>query len=90
GLLNCGSRDELKELYRSQVDYALSAGQITRESKWTDSLAVGSKEFVEDVQAKLGIKAAGRTARERQMLGMSSGNHSSFLTVVILTPKMAF
>ena len=64
GLLNCRSRDELKYLYRSQVEYALSAGQVTRESKWTDSLAVGSKQFVEEVQAKLGIKAAGRTARE--------------------------
>ena len=64
GLLNCGSRDELKDLYRSQVEYALSAGPLTRQSKWTDSLAVGSQPFVEEVQAKLGIKAAGRTARE--------------------------
>jgi hypothetical protein len=31
-----------------------------RQPKWTESIAVGSKEFVEETQTKLGIKAKGR------------------------------
>jgi len=31
-----------------------------RESQWTESIAVGSKEFVEDTKEQLGIRARGR------------------------------
>ena len=31
-----------------------------RESRWTESIAVGSKVFVEKTKAELGIKAIGR------------------------------
>jgi hypothetical protein len=31
-----------------------------RESRWTESIAVGSKAFVENTKAELGIKAIGR------------------------------
>ena len=34
-----------------------------REDKWTRSIAVGSKEFVEDVKTELGFLAKGRKAR---------------------------
>ena len=31
-----------------------------RESRWTESIAVGSKAFVENTKSELGIKAIGR------------------------------
>jgi REP element-mobilizing transposase RayT len=35
-----------------------------RESKWSQSIAVGSKSFIEDIKAKLGIRAKGRQVGE--------------------------
>jgi hypothetical protein len=33
---------------------------IQRDAKWTESIAVGDKEFVMEIKAKLGAKAIGR------------------------------
>jgi REP-associated tyrosine transposase len=35
-----------------------------RESKWSQSIAVGSKSFVEGIKEKLGIRAKGRKVEE--------------------------
>ena len=37
----------------------------TRESCWTESIAVGNRQFVEDTKDKLGIKVQGRKVVER-------------------------
>ena len=57
-----GLRDmkELQEAYRERVQEACTQHGIARESKWTESIAVGSKEFVEDTKERLGVKARGR------------------------------
>ena len=39
-------------------------GSNQREAKWTESIAVGDKEFVMETKAKLGAKAIGRRAVE--------------------------
>ena len=36
-----------------------------RESCWTESIAIGSSNFVEDIKVKLGIKAVGRRIEEQ-------------------------
>ncbi len=36
----------------------------TRESCWTESIAVGNRQFVEDTKTKLGMKAQGRKVVE--------------------------
>jgi len=38
----------------------LKTKNYVRESKWTQSIAVGSKIFVQDIKEKLGIRAKGR------------------------------
>ena len=39
-------------------------GSNKRDAKWTESLAVGNKEFVMETKAKLGAKTMGRRAIE--------------------------
>jgi len=52
--------DELQESCRNWIDDAIGSQNCNRESKWTESIAVGSKRFVEATKERLGIKARGR------------------------------
>ena len=42
----------------------LKTKNYVRESKWSQSIAVGSKNFVEGIKEKLGIRAKGRKVGE--------------------------
>jgi REP element-mobilizing transposase RayT len=59
-LLNYRSLGELAAAYRGWIDEALSASALRRERRWTESIAVGSEQFVYATQVKLGIKGRGR------------------------------
>jgi len=59
-LLDIKDMEELKRSYREWVEESLGRQGGKRESRWTESIAVGSKAFVEKTKAKLGIKAIGR------------------------------
>ena len=59
-LLDIKSMEELKRSYRDWVEKSVAAWGGNRESRWTESIAVGSKAFVEKTKAELGIKAIGR------------------------------
>ena len=59
-LLNIRSMEELRRSYRDWVEESLSREGGKRESRWTESIAVGSKAFVEKTKEELGIKAMGR------------------------------
>ena len=59
-LFGIGAGDELSETYKGWVDGILMSGETARESKWTESIAVGKIEFMRKVKEKLGIRAAGR------------------------------
>jgi putative transposase len=62
-----GIRDlvALQEAYRERVQEACMQQTVARESKWTESIAGGSKLFIEDTKEKLGMKAHGREVIER-------------------------
>ena len=45
---------------KNRIEQTLVAGEKSRESKWTESIAVGSKSFIEATIKRLGIKAIGR------------------------------
>jgi hypothetical protein len=51
---------ELQAAYTERVREVCMQQGIARESKWTASIAVGSKMFVEDTKERLGMKAHGR------------------------------
>jgi putative transposase len=59
-LLGISSIDALRLAHSAWVEEALSRARQTREAKWTESIAVGSRDFVETVKAKPGIRTKGR------------------------------
>ena len=63
-LLDVGTREELRNVYSAWIDKKIESEELTRESKWTESLAVGSKTFVENIDARLGYKARRRKVIE--------------------------
>lgn len=64
-ILNFKTMDELAEAYRGWIEEALIRGNLQRDDKWTESIAVGSDSFVQATKDKLGIKAKGRDVHER-------------------------
>ena len=52
--------DQLRISHRQWIEEVLKEGLNVRETKWTESIAVGNRAFVEVTQEKLGIKAKSR------------------------------
>ena len=63
-LLGIKDNDQLSEYHRNWVEGVMKNGSNQRDAKWTESVAVGDKEFVMETKAKLGAKAIGRRASE--------------------------
>ncbi len=63
-LLGIKDNDQLSEYHRNWVKEVLKNGSNRRDAKWTESIAVGDKEFVMKTKAKLGAKAIGRRGLE--------------------------
>ena len=63
-LLGIKGNDQLTEYHRKWVEEVLKNGTNQRDSKWTQSIAVGDKEFVIETKAKLGSRAIGRREKE--------------------------
>ena len=51
---------DLKEAHREWTDETLKKSKVVRESKWTQSIAVGDKSFLDQIKDRLGIRARGR------------------------------
>ena len=62
-LLGMNSYDRLRDAHRTWVEGLLTK-MNGRERVWTESIAVGSKCFVEQTKTNLGFKAIGRSPRE--------------------------
>jgi putative transposase len=63
-LLGAGSYDQLRSSHKGWVEEYLGDGEKARPEEWTDSIAVGSRHFVEKVKALLGFRAKGRETIE--------------------------
>ena len=59
-LLGFKNYDDLKEAHYKWVDSALQTDNGGKETKWTQSIAVGSKPFIEKMKDSLGFRAKGR------------------------------
>ena len=59
-LLQMRDIEELQASYNQWVDEILRGRTQARESKWTETITVGSKEFVEATAERLGIRGKGR------------------------------
>jgi hypothetical protein len=56
----------ISEYHRKWVEEVLKNEFNRRESKWTERIAVGDKEFIMETKAKLGAKAIGRRELESE------------------------
>ena len=63
-LLGIKDIDRLSENHRNWIGSVLKSGASRRDAKWTESIAVGDKDFVSETKAKLGARAIGRRAHE--------------------------
>ena len=59
-LLGIDDSDQLSETYEGWTKDALSRDGHFRDGKWSESVAVGAKSFVEKTKERLGIRALGR------------------------------
>lgn len=64
-LLNFNDMNELAVSYRIWLEGALKGKSNHRDSKWTQSVAVGSESYVAEILERLGFKARGRKSIER-------------------------
>ena len=63
-ILGMQSYDELKQNHKMWVEEELAADRKQRDEKWTKSIAVGSREFIDSVKLGLGTRANGRKRHE--------------------------
>jgi len=63
-LVGVESYEQLKRYHKGWVEEYLGDGNNIRNDKWTKSIAIGSKGFVEHVKSVLGALAKGRKSRE--------------------------
>jgi putative transposase len=54
----------LKDIHGKWIEESLKSDKLVREKKWSQSIAVGSKEYVENIKSKLGIRAIHRQINE--------------------------
>ncbi len=58
------SYDRFRVTHKEWVEELLKDGINSRQGEWTESIAVGSKSFVEEIKEKLNVRAKGRNAIE--------------------------
>jgi putative transposase len=84
-LLGFETYDQLRAAHGSWVDETLKDGHGVREDKWSESIAVGSEEFVERTKEGLGVRAKARKVREMEGL-----NNRPRKTLGFATPNEVF
>ena len=52
--------EAFQESCGNRIEEALTSEEQVRERKWSESIAVGNKSFIETTMKRLGIKALGR------------------------------
>jgi len=60
GLLGLENYDDLKEAHYKWVEGEIESNNCDKEDKWTQSIAVGSRSFIEKMKGALGFRAKGR------------------------------
>ena len=64
GLFGVGSYEQLRLSHKGWIKEYLGNGPKIRQDEWTDSIAVGSRSFIENVKTLLGFRAMGREVKE--------------------------
>lgn len=87
-ILNMSSIEELRHNRKKWIEESLQRkNELQRQEKWTNSIAVGSKEFSEKIKKELGYKASGRAVIEDDNIWTLRENLNAYSR--IQGPKMA-
>jgi hypothetical protein len=65
-LLQIENFADLKQAHREWIEEAIKKSESVRESKWTQSIAVGDKSFLKQIKDSLGFRAKGRKILEAE------------------------
>jgi putative transposase len=65
-LVGIDTYELFKDAHRKWVEASLRNGNNVREQKWTESIAVGNKSFVDNIKHRLGMRAKGRKVLEAE------------------------
>lgn len=84
-LLGATDRSEIQKARHIWVEETVRRNSLTRNSCWSESLAVGDEEFVVGVKAKLGIKGRKRAVKEG---AQGFVLHENETTYSVLPPQM--
>ena len=57
--------DAFRKVHMEWVTESLVNGNNSRQAEWSESIAVGSKNFVETIKENLGLRAKGRKILEK-------------------------
>lgn len=60
-LMGCTDLSDLQTHHKRWVQASLDANDTSRQAQWTESIATGSKSFVEKVKKSLGVNARGKS-----------------------------
>jgi len=64
-ILGFSDRETLRSTYTQLLDHSLQNNSIQRQEAWTESIAVGNKEFISETKRTLASRAIGRDVHER-------------------------
>ena len=84
-LLGIMDSDQLTTAHRKWVEEVLRNGSNIRDEKWSKSIAVGSRKFLEETKDKLGIRAKGRKIVNNENSNMLMEEQSPYRSV--FTPE---
>jgi putative transposase len=70
-VINVRNREELRYVYPTWIEDGMKRWGLERDSRWTESVAVGGKEFVEEA-----VKVLGARVRSRNITGFGEGSAS--------------
>ncbi len=64
-MLELNNEEQLKASHYQWVEAFIKNQSNIRDSKWSESIAVGNRSFIDETQTKLGSKAIGRKKIKR-------------------------
>ena len=77
-LLGVTDRSEIQKARRTWVEETVRRNSLTRDSCWSESLAVGDEEFLVGVKARLGFKGRQRAVKKGEQGFVLRENETSY------------